>query len=462
MATATEILPPRYRDLELIGKGAMGDIYRATDTALGRTVAAKVLSDRFSDDPTITERFEREAKTVAGLSGASNVVTIFDVGVWDGRPYLVMEYLAGGSLADRTAARGRPSTATTLRWLEQAARGLDAAHAAGIVHRDVKPANILLDRHDNAHVADFGIARAVGADSLTTAGTVLGTAGYIAPEQASGNTATPASDRYGLGVVAFELLTGSRPFERESPTAEALAHVTDPVPSVTALRPELPVSLDPVFQQALAKDPQERFPSSLELVWALRAALAEGATQTATLPIPAPAAAAQSRPRKRRLLVLVALAAAAVAGLAAGLLLFGGSEKVRTLTVRGRVVHETITTPAPPPPPAPSPPPASAPQPPPSPPPSVSGDAHSLNDRGYSLMQRGNWNGALPLLEAAVHGLAGAGPSDPYEAYANYNLGYTLIELGRCTDATTYLERADHLEPGNHDVHAALDRARRC
>ena len=459
VATATEILPPRYRDLELVGKGAMGDIYRATDTALDRTVAAKVLSDRFAGDQTITERFEREARTVAGLSGTDNVVTIFDVGAWHGRPYLVMEYLSGGSLADRMAAGGRPSTATALRWLEQAARGLDAAHAAGIVHRDVKPANILLDEHGDAHVADFGIARAVGTDSLTTAGTVLGTAGYIAPEQARGERATAASDRYGLGVVAFELLTGSRPFERDSPAAEALAHVTDPVPSVTSFRPELPASLDPVFRRALEKDPAARFPGNLETVWAIREALAHGAGETATLALGAPpAATAQPRHRARRLLVLTALAAAAAAGLAAGLLLFGGNERVRTLTLRGKVVHETVTSPAPPPPPAPSPPPAPAA----GPPPSVAGDPHALNDRGYSLMQQRQWSSALPLLEAAVRGLAGTGPSDPYEAYANYNLGYTLVELGRCSQATAYLDRADHLEPGNADVHAALARARRC
>jgi len=461
VATATEILPPRYRDVESIGRGAMGNIYRATDTALGRTVAAKVLSDRFADDTGIVERFEREARTVAGLSSATHVVTIFDVGTWDGRPYLVMEYLPGGSLADRLAAEGVPATGTALRWLEQAARGIDAAHAAGIVHRDVKPANILLDARDNAKVADFGIARAVGLDSLTTAGTVLGTAGYIAPEQARGERATPASDRYGLGVVAFELLTGSRPFERETMTAEALAHVGDPVPSVTSFRPDLPRSLDGVFERALAKSPGDRYGSALELAWALRGALAESAGDTASLPtvrIP------PTRPhRLRRVLVLVALAAAAVAGLAAGLLLSAGSSHVRTLTVGGRTiqqtihqtVHQTVTAPSPtPPPPAPPPSPAASPSP--------SGNPHGLNDRGYSLMKAGNWAAALPYLQAAVRGLAGVGPADPYEAYANYNLGYTLTKLGRCSEGMPYLQRADRLEPGNGDVHSALAQARRC
>jgi serine/threonine protein kinase len=463
VATATEILPPRYRDVEAIGRGAMGNIYRATDTALGRTVAAKVLSDRFADDAGIVARFEREARTVAGLSGAAHVVTIFDVGTWQGRPYLVMEYLPGGSLADRLAADGIPPTAMALRWLEQAARGIDAAHAAGIVHRDVKPANILLDARENAKVADFGIARAVGVDSLTTAGTILGTAGYIAPEQARGERATPASDRYALGVVAFELLSGSRPFERESMTAEALAHVADPVPSVTAFRRELPQSLDDVFRRALSKAPEDRYGTALELVWALRDALAESAGDTATLPVALPVARPEpKRPRRlSRLLVVVALAAAAIAGLAAGLLLSAGSDRVRTLTVGGRTIQQTIhqtvqqtvTAPSPAPPPTPSPPAAT---------PSPSGNPHGLNDHGYSLMKQGDWAGALPYLQAAVRGLSGTGPADPYEAYANYNLGYTLTKLGRCSEALPYLERADRLEPGNADVHAALAHARNC
>jgi serine/threonine-protein kinase len=464
VATATEILPPRYRDVELIGKGAMGDIYRATDTALGRTVAAKVLSDRYADDDSIVRRFEREARTAAGLSNA-NVVTIYDVGAWEGRPYLVMEYLPGGSLADRLAASGPPTPAVSLRLLEQAARGLDGAHAAGIVHRDVKPANILLDERDNVRVADFGIARAVGADSLTTTGTVLGTAGYLAPEQARGDGATPASDRYALGVVAFELLTGSRPFERDSSTAEALAHVNAAVPPVASFRDDLPASLDPVFRRALAKEPEERFPTCLELVAALREALAGDAEATAALPVvAAPLPAPEPKPAHRfgRILALVALAAAAVAGLAAGLLLSQGGERVRTLTIRGRTVHQTVqqtvqqtvhqtvTTPSP------------SPSPPPPPPPATGGDPHRLNDRGFALMQQGAWSSALPVLRAAVRGLEGVGPADPYEAYANYNLGYTLIQLGQCSEATTYLHRADRLEPGNHDVHAALAKAGHC
>ena len=166
-----------------------------------------------------------------------------------------MEYLGGGSLEQRLRADGAEPPRSALDWLEQAAHALDAAHREGVVHRDVKPANLLLDRHGRVHVADFGIASAAGLDSLTQTGTVLGTASYLSPEQAKGERTTPASDRYSLGVVAFELLTGRRPFEGESVAAEAAAHVTGVVPSVCDVNPEAPCELDPVFEKALAKDP---------------------------------------------------------------------------------------------------------------------------------------------------------------------------------------------------------------
>ena len=191
-------LPPRYRRAERIARGGMGDIYRAEDAELGRTVAVKVLGEHYADDEAVRGRFEREARAAARLSKAPNTVTIFDVGEHEGRPYIVMEYFAGGSLADRLAAEGAQPPGRALAWLAQTAAALDAAHASGVVHRDVKPANLLLDDEGRVHVADFGVASATGLASFTEVGSVVGTAGYLAPEQARGEAATSASDRYAL------------------------------------------------------------------------------------------------------------------------------------------------------------------------------------------------------------------------------------------------------------------------
>ena len=195
MVVTTDILSPRYRDPERIGLGGMGDIYRATDSVLGRDVAVKILAGRYAQDESVRERFTREALSAARLSGEPNIVTIFDVGEHNGRPYIVMEYLAGGSLDDVLRASGAQPPQRVFAWLEQAGRALDAAHARGIVHRDVKPGNLLLDRDGNVHVADFGIASAAGMDSLTMTGTVLGTAGYLSPEQAQGERGAAARVR---------------------------------------------------------------------------------------------------------------------------------------------------------------------------------------------------------------------------------------------------------------------------
>ena len=253
-------LPARYEDVELVARGGMADVYRARDSVLGRVVAVKVLADRYAADEDFRARFTREALTAASLSHP-NVVTIFDVGEPDGTPFIVMEHLGGGSLADRLRD-GRVPHDTAIAWLDQAAGALDAAHAAGIVHRDVKPANLMLDDEGDVHVADFGIARAAAHDPLTSAGTILGSSGYMAPEQARGEPATAASDRYALGCVAFELLTGRRPFEADSPTAEAMLHASEPPPHPSDVEPSLPAAVDTVLLRALAKSPDARPPSA--------------------------------------------------------------------------------------------------------------------------------------------------------------------------------------------------------
>jgi serine/threonine-protein kinase len=456
MAVETELLPPRYRSPRRLGHGAMGDIYLATDELLGRQVALKVLSDRYAADEGIRERFKREALAAARLSGEPGAVTIFDVGEWQGRPFIVMEHLAGGSLEDRLRREGAQPPERVLVWLEQAAKALDAAHRHGIVHRDVKPANLLLNERGELIVADFGIASAAGMDSLTLTGTVLGTAGYLSPEQARGERATPASDVYALGIVAYELLSGHRPFENESQTAEAAAHVNAAVPPITARCENLPPAVDPVFRRALAKDPQRRYGSAGDLVVELRGALSDSGQPTQVL--------APARPPRRPGRVLVPLAllllAGAIGAAVAAIVSSGGSSaqvvtrKVTgpggTVTVRQTVTSPTTTAPAPPPPP------------PPPPPAAVTGDGHSLNDQGYSRIQSGDYAGAVPPLQQAVQKLNGLGPGDPYEAYANYNLGYALYRLGRCSEAVPYLQRAQQLEPQRHEPRQVLKRAERC
>ena len=279
----------------------MGEVYRATDSVLERTVAVKLLSDRFAREPESRARFQREALAAARLSGRRNVVTVFDVGEHRGRPLIVMEYLDGGSIFDRLE-RGQVSREQALEWLTQTAAALDHAHAHGIVHRDVKPANLLLDRDGSVHVSDFGIASATGFETLTLPGMVLGTAGYLSPEQARGEPATPASDRYGFGVVAFELLTGRRPFAGETPATQAFAHLHAEVPSATELDSSLPPAVDAVFARALAKEPAARPATCGELVADLRAAFASvdgGAAPTDGAPTPTLLLPATGEPTKR-------------------------------------------------------------------------------------------------------------------------------------------------------------------
>src|SRR4051812_25469241 len=214
----TQVLPPRYTGARLEARGGMGDVYVAQDQELRRLVAVKLLGGRLLDDASARARFTREARAAAQLSGHPHIVTIYDVGEWRGQPFIVMEHLTGGTLAQR-AASGPLPPGEALRFLGEAGEALDEAHRRGIVHRDVKPANLLLDARGRVRVADFGIARIAGpGQTMTAAGTVLGSAGYLAPEQARGEPATAQSDVYALGVVAFELLTGGRPFARPKET----------------------------------------------------------------------------------------------------------------------------------------------------------------------------------------------------------------------------------------------------
>jgi tetratricopeptide (TPR) repeat protein len=421
----------------------MGEIYRAEDVDLARIVAIKVLADRFADDESIRARFTREALAAARLSNAPSTVTIFDVGQHDDHPYIVMEYLSGGSLADRLARDGAQPIGRSLEWLGEAAAALDAAHANGIVHRDVKPANLLLDDDGRVKVADFGVASAVGLGSLTEVGTVVGTAGYLAPEQARGETATPASDRYALAVVAFELLTGARPFERESSTAEAMAHVSAPIPPASSLNPELPPQVDDALARGLAKEPEHRYDSAADFVHALRDALDDAAGGTA---VAALAPVARSRERRWAVPLLALGALLLVAGALAAALLAGGDPKEaattapqtvkETVTLPATTVVQTVTTEAAP---------TTAPE-----TTAPSGNPSELNDQGFELMRAGDYEAALPLLEQAVAGLSGSG--ETAEAYASYNLAFTRLALGRCDGVVELLDRSEEVQGKRKEI----------
>jgi serine/threonine-protein kinase len=256
----------RYRLDTRIATGGMGEVWRATDTNLGREVAVKLLKDEYADDPSFRARFEVEAQH-AGALHHHNIATVYDYGAGDGRPYLVMELVDGQPLS----ALLRPDTPmdpdAVRELLTQAADGLAAAHAAGIVHRDVKPANLLVTPDRQVKVTDFGIARAAEGMGLTQTGEVMGTPQYLSPEQAQGQTATPASDVYSLGVVAFECLAGHRPFRADTAVATALAHLREPVPD---LPDSVPADLAAVVHRAMAKLPQDRFADGAALAAALR------------------------------------------------------------------------------------------------------------------------------------------------------------------------------------------------
>jgi predicted Ser/Thr protein kinase len=291
-------LPDRYRVVRHIANGGMASVWEAHDELLDRAVAVKLLAGHLSEDERARKRFQREARAAAGLSSHQNVVTIYDVGEHDGRTFMVMELLRGGTVADKLRRGERPDPQRALRWLREAASALDTAHEAGVVHRDIKPANLLLDERGRLAVADFGIARLAWEEQVTQTGQVLGTASYISPEQAMGDPATAASDRYALAVVAFELLTGRKPFSAEHFAAQARAHVEDPPPHASELAPELPRAVDEVLERGLAKDPHDRWPSAAELVERLETAFAPRRQRRA--PAAAPAApVSRMRPAAR-------------------------------------------------------------------------------------------------------------------------------------------------------------------
>ncbi|MGO9321987.1 MAG: Stk1 family PASTA domain-containing Ser/Thr kinase [Solirubrobacteraceae bacterium] len=261
------IIDGRYRVISRLGSGGMADVYLAQDQLLGRDVAVKVLHHHFAEDQEFVERFRREASSAAALSHP-NIVAIFDRGEWNGTYYIAMEYVAGRPLKAIVREQGALDPAAAIEIVVQILRAARFAHRRGVIHRDLKPHNVILDEEGRARVTDFGIARA-GASDMTLTGSIMGTAQYLSPEQAQGLAVSASSDLYSIGVILYELLTGVVPFEGETAVAIAFKQVSaEPYPP-SALNPALPRSLDAVVLRALAKDPAHRYANADELIAAL-------------------------------------------------------------------------------------------------------------------------------------------------------------------------------------------------
>jgi eukaryotic-like serine/threonine-protein kinase len=283
------VVDGRYRLVSRLGSGGMADVWCAEDLQLGRRVALKLLHRRFAEDAEFVERFRREASSAAGLQHP-NVVSVYDRGEYDGTYYIAMEFLEGATLKDVVKGEGPLDPPRAIDLAIQILRAARFAHKRGIIHRDLKPHNVIVDAEGRAKVTDFGIARA-GASDMTETGSILGTAQYLSPEQAQGHAVSAQSDLYAIGIVLYEMLTGTVPFDGDSAVTIALKQVSEPPLPPSRLNPAVPLDLEAVVLRALAKEPQQRFADADEFIAALEAARAGldqpgGAATTAFMAVP--------------------------------------------------------------------------------------------------------------------------------------------------------------------------------
>jgi eukaryotic-like serine/threonine-protein kinase len=497
--THGELMVGRYRKVGAIGVGGMARVYLAHDELLGRRVAIKLLHADSPDDAAI--RFQREAKLGASLNHP-NLVSIFDIVTDDESILIVMEYVDGETLKD-AVARGPLPAERAVEVIRDVAAGLDHAHGQGVVHRDVKPANILLRQDGIAKVADLGIATAAERTAITRSDVVLGTASYMAPEQLTGDTAGPRSDVYALAAVAYEALSGRKARTGKTPVEVAHEVVSGPPPDLGAVWPDAPPAAANALVRGMARDPEDR-PASAgllarDLERALRSRPGTEAPTEATAPlsrpkaVPVPGRAAPAsgrapastslppprqtstgRPWAALAAVLALIAIVAIAGFAvlgsgdgdqepgqreqAARERGGGEERSSSRpesgagqTGSGQEGSAAVAPPADAP--AESPPAGSE------PPEPTTDDPVALNDEGYALMQDGAYDDAIPLLERAVAAFP-EGSQELTYAYALYNLGRALRLAGRADEAVPILERRLQIPNQTETVQRELDAAR--
>ncbi|HVE68908.1 MAG TPA: protein kinase [Solirubrobacteraceae bacterium] len=318
----------RYRLDAKVGAGGMSTVYRAFDMTLERQVAIKLLHREIAADSDQIERFRREARAVAQLSHP-HIVTVIDAGEDDGRPYIVFEYVPGETLKERIKKAGRLPVSEAVAYGIEIARALGCAHGNNIVHRDVKPQNVLVDAEGRAKVTDFGIARSLDEEGLTADGRVLGTTDYVSPEQALGHPVTGQSDLYSLGIVLYEMLTGEVPFKGENQVAVAMKHVREALPDVQSERPEVSAALASVIDRATSKDLKRRYASDEELIADLEDALALETARAGSATGEATSVLRTLPPRARRRLPLRVVHPGWIAG--AALLALAGAAVVAVL-----------------------------------------------------------------------------------------------------------------------------------